>query len=677
KKNKDILTEDGNFDQTKLVDLREKAKEANKKTGLEDGTMPYGEFEIINDEEVVLDIGHYSKPGVNFKTFRKGENTYNIVQSAEGGHEFESLFSSKKTLILEKTIEDDLKEAKAYVLDNLNRLKGILISNKDPNNNTLATPKQLIEYFDIVNKAIRNVENQLDLSYAKTAEISRLHPDILADGFNWKNGIKNKTNIDGLRDFSLYSSDAICDLAKKRALNDLTKLKGNLKDEEVNAAVNKVKRDTIPEGEIRDAIIELKVEAMETERDDWKARVKEVIGEAKETVLKYQKDLTTAKAEALTALQNQQGDVDDANINNQIRAIETLKGQEKEIELNEAKKNILTGLENLQDATITDADINRGISRNSNENITGTDNWKNDLKSAKQKALDDLKKLKENLNDGDINDAAEKIQADILPADTNNEIKSTEELTRYVHVITDAISKVKGTTDIKNAKIHAANRLGIFKGTLNDNDITVAANEIEPNSTSRAIWTQKLQANDSIITNAEQLSHYVKIITRAINKLNTDHDLKQAKVQTRVALQNLIQTSGLTDDQINAKIVEFSPGIPAGNTNWHDKLKENDTTLTDAKALAKHVTLLTRSITASKGADATTELNQVKGERNNLEGQVKLVRSELSIGTDVTDVVNNKLTAADLADYKTAKTNLTTRKNEIKHAIDNNTIPNN
>ncbi|CFW92814.1 protein of unknown function [endosymbiont DhMRE of Dentiscutata heterogama] len=499
---------------------------------------------------------------------------------------------------------------------------------------------------------------------------------------------------------------------------------------------------------------------LEVERDIWKERVrlaKEASKNTRQKIKTHQDALTTAKADALAALQIQKGDLNDNDINDQIQAddttkstnnwagqadwsdklqpndptfttaqelsayvlavseaIGTLKKQKEKKELNEVKSDILIEIRNnlLQGSAITDTDINKLL------NITGNDDWKNffkdtddrinnlkgltdfsngfihvinqlkinqDLKAAKAQALIDLMALKENVSDGDINDAAEKLQENIIPTsgdwktklkDTNKEIKSTEELTRYVHVITDAISKVKGATDIKNAKKHAADRLDIFKGTLNDNDITAMAEEIEPNITSGAVWTQKLQANNAIIINAEQLSHYVKIITRAISKLNTNHDLKQAKVQTRVALQNLIQTSGLTDDQINAKIVEFSSGIPAGNTNWRDKLKENDTTLTDAKALTEYITLLTRGITASKGADTTTELNQVKGERNNLEDQVKLVRSELSIGADVADVVNNKLTVADLADYKTAKTNLTTRENEIKHAIYNNAIPN-
>ncbi|CAG8701768.1 15673_t:CDS:2, partial [Cetraspora pellucida] len=170
--------------------------------------------------------------------------------------------------IQKKTIGDDLEEAKTYALNNLNRLRGITINDKGPNDNTLATPKQLIEYFDIVNEAIKNVEKRLDLSYAKTAiespyllleklfntndtdlskEISRLDPNILADGVHWEDGIENKISIDGLKTFSVYSSDAICDLAKKRALNDLTELKSNLKDEEVNAAVNKARPGTIPE----------------------------------------------------------------------------------------------------------------------------------------------------------------------------------------------------------------------------------------------------------------------------------------------------------------------------------------------------------------------------------------------------------------------------------------------
>ncbi|CAG8662742.1 21073_t:CDS:2, partial [Racocetra persica] len=342
---------------------------------------------------------------------------------------------------------------------------------------------------------------------------------------------------------------------------------------------------------------------------------KEASKSTRQKLKTHQDALTTAKADALAALQVQKDGQNDwwekldsknptfttaQELNAYVLAvsetIRTLKEQEKGEELNKTKKEALNLYSGLVAKVIDQLKINQ------------------DLKAAKAQALIDLTALREN---------------------------STEELTRYVHVITDAISKVKGADDIKNAKINAANRLDIFRGTLSDNDITTMANEIEPNITSGAVWTQKLQANDPTIFNAEQLSHYVKIITQAINKCQAGHDLKQAKTQIRTTLRNLAQKAGLNDGQVNTKL-----GL----------------------APVQHANQLIRVIEAE--VVAKTDFDTTKGERDNLENQIKLVRRELSIGATVTDV-NDLVKKTDLT---AAEGKLTQLKNDLRVIKNDNTI---
>ncbi|CAG8810411.1 27817_t:CDS:2, partial [Racocetra persica] len=135
---------------------------------------------------------------------------------------------------------DNLKAAKKYVLSELEELKYFLCDDETLNKeaNKIKEDIQLVEYFAIISKAIRNIRNDVNLSKVSgTVELLLLN-------------MLNSSNADDEMleaEISRLSPDALTDnatiesLAKKLAINDLKRLKdykGCLKDDELNKAVN-------------------------------------------------------------------------------------------------------------------------------------------------------------------------------------------------------------------------------------------------------------------------------------------------------------------------------------------------------------------------------------------------------------------------------------------------------